>query len=121
MTLHLSHIARYAPSIQSHIHFKPFAQNLTIVFKQPLNAGTGACRIQKKCRNGDKFVCLSVCFNFATMNYNILIVKTIKKKHARKRALIFFLTVNYSPGTIASLGQTSAQEPHSMQVSGSMW
>ncbi len=29
--------------------------------------------------------------------------------------------VDYSPGMIASLGQTSAQEPHSMQVSGSMW
>lgn len=27
---------------------------------------------------------------------------------------------NYSPGMIASLGQTSAQEPQSMQVSGSM-
>ena len=37
MTLHLSHIARYAPSIQSHIHLKTFAQILTIVFKQPLN------------------------------------------------------------------------------------
>ncbi len=36
MTLHLSHIARYAPSIQSHIHLKTFAQILTIVFKQPL-------------------------------------------------------------------------------------
>ncbi len=28
---------------------------------------------------------------------------------------------DYSPGMIASEGQTSAQEPHSMQVSGSMW
>lgn len=28
---------------------------------------------------------------------------------------------DYSPGMIASLGQTSAHEPHSMQVSGSMW
>ena len=36
MALHLSHIARYAPSIQSHIHLKTFAQILTIVFKQPL-------------------------------------------------------------------------------------
>ncbi len=37
MTLHFSHIARYAPSIQSHIHLKTFAQILTIVVKQPLN------------------------------------------------------------------------------------
>jgi hypothetical protein len=36
MALHLSHIARYAPSIQSHIHLKTFAQILTLVFKQPL-------------------------------------------------------------------------------------
>ncbi|MDE5988269.1 MAG: hypothetical protein K2H17_02620, partial [Duncaniella sp.] len=36
MALHLSHIARYAPSIQIHIHLKTFAQILTIVFKQPL-------------------------------------------------------------------------------------
>ena len=28
--------------------------------------------------------------------------------------------VDYSPGMIASLGQTSAQVPHSMQVSGSI-
>lgn len=28
---------------------------------------------------------------------------------------------DYSPGMIASEGQTSAQVPHSMQVSGSMW
>lgn len=27
----------------------------------------------------------------------------------------------YSPGMIASLGQTDAQVPQSMQVSGSMW
>ncbi len=32
----VSHIARYAPSIQSHIHLKTFAQILTLVFKQPL-------------------------------------------------------------------------------------
>ena len=37
MALHLSHIARYAPSIQSHIHLKSFAQILTIVMKRPLN------------------------------------------------------------------------------------
>ncbi len=37
MTLHFSHIARYAPSIQSHIHLKTFAQILTIVIKLPLN------------------------------------------------------------------------------------
>ena len=36
MALHLSHIARYAPSIQNHIHLKTFAQILTIVVKQPL-------------------------------------------------------------------------------------
>ena len=34
MALHLSHIARYAPSIQNHIHLKTFAQILTIVIKQ---------------------------------------------------------------------------------------
>ena len=37
MTLHLSHIARYAPSIQSHIRLKYFAQILTLVIKQPLS------------------------------------------------------------------------------------
>ncbi len=37
MPLHFSHIARYAPSIQNHIHLKPFAQILTIVMKHPLN------------------------------------------------------------------------------------
>ena len=37
MPLHFSHIARYAPSIQSHIHLKPFAQSLTIVMKHPLS------------------------------------------------------------------------------------
>ena len=37
MALHLSHIARYAPSIQSHIHLKTFAQILTIVMKHPLS------------------------------------------------------------------------------------
>ena len=37
MALHLSYIARYAPSIQSHIHLKSFAQILTIVMKRPLN------------------------------------------------------------------------------------
>ena len=36
MALHLSYIARYAPSIQIHILLKTFAQILTIVFKQPL-------------------------------------------------------------------------------------
>ncbi|ROS96326.1 hypothetical protein EEL40_09080 [Muribaculaceae bacterium Isolate-083 (Janvier)] len=36
MALHFSHIARYAPSIQSHIHLKSFAQILTIVMKHPL-------------------------------------------------------------------------------------
>ena len=36
MVLHFSHIARYAPSIQNHIHLKPFAQILTIVMKHPL-------------------------------------------------------------------------------------
>jgi hypothetical protein len=30
------------------------------------------------------------------------------------------ITTDYSPGMIASLGQTSAQVPHSMQVSGSI-
>lgn len=39
MTLHFSHIARYAPSIQSHIHLKTFAQILIIVMKRPLNVG----------------------------------------------------------------------------------
>ena len=37
MTLHFSHIARYVPSIQSHIHLKSFAQILTIVMKHPLS------------------------------------------------------------------------------------
>ena len=37
MALHLSHIARYAPSIQNHIHLKTFSQILAIVFKQPLS------------------------------------------------------------------------------------
>ncbi|MDE5989417.1 MAG: hypothetical protein K2H17_08465, partial [Duncaniella sp.] len=41
MTLHFSHIARYAPSIQIHIHLKTFAQILTIVFKQPLSIHKG--------------------------------------------------------------------------------
>ena len=36
MALYFSHIARYAPSIQSHIHLKTFAQILTIVIKHPL-------------------------------------------------------------------------------------
>ena len=36
MALHFSHIARYAPSIQSHIHLKSFAQILTLVMKHPL-------------------------------------------------------------------------------------
>ncbi len=35
MTLHFSYIARYAPSIQSHL--KSFAQILTVVMKHPLN------------------------------------------------------------------------------------
>ena len=39
MALHLSHIARYAPSIQSHIHLKTFAQILTLVMKHPLSVG----------------------------------------------------------------------------------
>ena len=37
MTLHFSYIARYALSIQSHIHLKSFAQILTVVMKHPLN------------------------------------------------------------------------------------
>ena len=37
MALHFSYIAHYAPSIQSHIHIKSFAQILTIVMKHPLN------------------------------------------------------------------------------------
>ena len=37
MALHLSHIARYAPSIQSHIHLKSFARILTIAMKHPLS------------------------------------------------------------------------------------
>ena len=36
MALHFSYIARYAPSIQSHIHLKSFAHILTIVMKHPL-------------------------------------------------------------------------------------
>ncbi len=35
--------------------------------------------------------------------------------------VIYVPVLDYSPGIIASLGQTSAQLPHSMQVSGSMW
>ena len=50
MTLHLSHIARYAPSIQSHIHLKTFAQILTIVFKQPLTYRLKNKSILKLCR-----------------------------------------------------------------------
>ncbi len=50
MTLHLSHIARYAPSIQSHIHLKSFAQILTIVMKHPLNNSLAIndCLIREK-------------------------------------------------------------------------
>ena len=36
MALYFSHIARYAPSIQSHIHLKSFAQILTVVMKHSL-------------------------------------------------------------------------------------
>ncbi len=45
MTLHFSHIARYAPSIQSHIHLKTFAQILTIVIKHPLKSHKPFCII----------------------------------------------------------------------------
>ena len=37
MSLHLSYIARYAPSIQSQSRLKYFAQILTLVMKHPLN------------------------------------------------------------------------------------
>ncbi len=43
MTLYFSHIARYAPSIQSHIHLKTFAQILTIVIKHPLSVILVSC------------------------------------------------------------------------------
>ncbi len=49
MALHFSHIARYAPSIQSHIHLKSFAQILTIVMKHPLivgHVGSDGCVIE---------------------------------------------------------------------------
>jgi hypothetical protein len=49
--------------------------------------------------------------------------KSAVTHHSRQQHLSFFLIggIHYSPGAIASLGQTSAHEPHSMQVSGSMW
>jgi hypothetical protein len=57
------------------------------------------------------------------LSQNLLCIKKrpcIRAWRPQGRFLIPKFKINYSPGMIASLGQTLAQVPQSMQVSGSM-